>query len=291
MQLIRRVRPVESSLTMISRGALVLAVAALVGGLSVPPKSFADNAESELREYIRTHSSTLRSFAESPIYPRSRLRADSSVEGNGVRKAIVLFQSQQTARSKLGSMYCHSALGQIERDIALKELDKALGGDQSLAERLASEFTPVIRFSSVEEIALKDWKQWQVFVCEARLENIRVRYPELPSQSAINQAIYDEGKSLFSKGEKNSALERFMSLKGAGLIYQNAVAFIIPIVSDSDPELGESLRRHLLNMDQVTDEDAMANYLRFLKRLGSDEELGLALETCRANEWGCGTER
>jgi len=155
-------------------------------------------------------------------------------------------------------------------------------------ERLAPEYTPVIRFSSVEEIALNDWKQWQVFVCEARVENIRVRYPELPSQSAINQAIYDDGKSLFFKGMKNSALERFMSLKGAGLIYQNAVAFIIPIVSDSDPELGESLRRKLLNMHQVTDEGAMANYLRFLKKLGSDEEVSLVLEICRAKAWLCG---
>jgi hypothetical protein len=267
-----------------------LRFAALWGGLLLSTGAFASQSAQALKDYIRAHHGQLSSFSGAKIYQRSRLRADAWVDVGGTRKAIVIYKTAQASQGNIGEMFCHSALGQKERDLLEMRLLDHLQGDQPIAWRLKPQLSPKIRFIGTKDFELKTWEGWKVNLCQADSLDIKVSNPKMPDSGSINQAVYEEGKARYFSGDTDEALSRFRSLKGAGGLYQNAMAFIIPLVHEADPRLATALKTELFQFEEVTDEKALVEFAEYLERTGDYDLLDTVLVMCRERGWSCPVE-
>jgi hypothetical protein len=243
-----------------------LAVKALVmlGALFLmavaPAFAFAD-AQSELRQFIQGTSELRAVFGGSAMNAISPLRAESSATLGNSRHAIVLFES--TLKIGIGEIYCHAALGGLERIAWLSQLEGMPNSDGRVAEMLATERSVKSTMRNVEYHSLKSPPGWESGVCVVKLSDLNSTYPELPDQTMVRAATYQLGKQLFAAGRAGEALDRFKSLKLDSKIYPNALLYIVVILDKENRVIADALRNDYVDLSKVTDVDALGTYVQF----------------------------
>lgn len=156
--------------------------------LAVTPAFAVADARSELREFIQGTPELRAVFGDSAVNAVSPVRADSSATVGNTRQAVVLFES--TLKFGAGEMFCHAALGGIERLAWLSQLGGLPNSDSRVAEMLAAERAVTSTMRHVEYHSLKSPVGWESGVCRVKLSDLNSTYPPLPDQTLVRATTY-----------------------------------------------------------------------------------------------------
>jgi hypothetical protein len=245
--------------------------------------------QDELSGLIRSTTELQAVFSDAQVVAISALRAESVVELNRGRHAIVMYRGKNRTPA-LGTSFCHSALSRPEREQWARTLVDLAGGDQLLADEIAIALPSVsVRFIKVEDRELKIPAAFEatVTVCHVPEGGWVISMPKAPDQEAVLAARYAIAKRMFAAQRSDEAQRYFRSVLNQPSFYYDAILFLVALLHSTNPSLADGLRSRYVDLNKANDPSALLAYLTHLRSIGSQDEIGTTLNRCQQIGGSC----
>ncbi|HLN26086.1 MAG TPA: hypothetical protein VK558_19110 [Patescibacteria group bacterium] len=235
--------------------------------LAAKPVPAANVAEAALLRAIQADSNLSTMFSKSSPQTISEARAEVVTENASNRYAAVAFRPVRgDSGASTGRMFCHAAL---LRPDAVQITERIVNriDDRLVAEEFIRRSTASATIRRVQDKLVAGDDGWATAVCEVVLTDLSA--PQMPVINAetMASASYDVAKAQFKAGRRDEALERFRQLR-TSTAYVNAVLYVVVLLSPTNPDLAAALRTQVVDLDKVTDMDALAAYADAMASIG-----------------------
>lgn len=216
-----------------------------------------------------------RLFHDEEIVQTNNYRAYVATMHDGVIYAASLFSVRSgSGPDRLGAMFCRAALLTPAKTENLKVVQEVVGDRWTAEAYMAGkDFGGNVRGLTYNVKSVSE--DWYLAVCKAEKANVEISFITV-TPSEVPAARYRAAKRLFAAGRRGEALGLFRHLRADPAIYQNAIPFIIAILAKDSDELARSIKASIMDIDRVTDRDAMIAYAAAMDQLGFPDEADLA---------------
>ncbi len=233
----------------------------------VVQSAYASNdAELSLDRAIQKDPNLAAIFSRSKPTSISEFRAEIVADDGVTRYAAVTFRDNPNG----GKMFCHAALSRPESTQFVERVTRKIG-DQMIAEEILRHTSSSATMRQIQDKSLAGIDGYGVVACQVALYDLIAPVEPAIDPETISATSYSVAKRLYFAGRREEALERLRQLRSTP-IYNNAVLFVVAILSQSNPDMALKLRKQGVDLDKVTDNDALTAYADAMAAIGSLED-------------------
>lgn len=252
-------------------------IAASIAVISSPTSSVeATEGEAVIGRFAQADTRLSELLPTGELRTLSRNRSEFFAERDGWHYGIAAYRldADRTPPS-LMPILCKVALVRkylvtLEQELVLQSVDDTL--HDGILELAVGE----TRIRRVERLTEAQLDRWRLYACRVRDTDIQPVDYLARVDGYVARTSYNLAKQFLARGENDMALALLKNTTKDMGVYQNAVAYIVPLVSAVAPDMAQRLDQQRLQLEHIDDPEALVFLGQYRLRQAHPE---LALQT------------